>query len=101
MILRKLRRGQFTLQDSLDLHGLNSNEARKLLLEFLRHATQNDMRHVCVIHGKGWRTDGGEGILKTRTRHWLIQCAEVLAFCEAPPNTGGSGAVLVLLKSQP
>ncbi len=99
MILRKLRRGQIPLQDRLDLHGLNSDEARLLLLEFLRHATQHDLRHVCVIHGKGWHTDGGEGILKIRTRHWLTQCPEVLAFCEAPPNAGGGGAVLVLLKN--
>ncbi len=99
MTLRKLRRGQFPLQDSLDLHGLNSDEARKLLLEFLREATQRSLRCVCVIHGKGWQEGGGEGILKTRTRHWLTQCAEVLAFCEAPPNAGGGGAVLVLLKS--
>ncbi|MBI5435669.1 MAG: Smr/MutS family protein [Nitrosomonadales bacterium] len=99
MTLRKLRRGQWPVQDSLDLHGLNSDAARKLLLEFLRDATQNGLRHVCVIHGKGWHTDGGEGILKIRVRHWLTQCAEVLAFCEAPPNAGGGGAVLVLLKS--
>ncbi len=99
MTLRKLRRGQFPLQDRLDLHGLTSDEARKLLLEFLRDATQHGLRHVCVIHGKGWQAGGGEGILKIRVRHWLTQCAEVLAFCEAPPNAGGGGAVLVLLKS--
>ena len=99
MILRKLRRGQFPLQDSLDLHGLNSDEARLLLLEFLRHTTEHDLRHVCIIHGKGRQIGGGDGVLKIRTRHWLTQCAEVLAFCEAPPNAGGGGAVLVLLKS--
>lgn len=101
MVLRKLRRGQFPMQDSLDLHGLNSDEARKLLLEFLRHATQHGLRHICIIHGKGWQAGGGEGILKIRTRHWLTQCAEVLAFCEAPPNAGGSGAAWVLLKATP
>jgi len=99
MTLRKLRRGQFPLQDSLDLHGLTSDEARLLLLEFLRDATQRGLRCVCVIHGKGWHTDGGEGILKTRVRHWLTQCAEVLAFSEAPPNAGGGGAVFLLLRS--
>jgi len=99
MTLRKLRRGRFLIQDSLDLHGLTSDEARLLLLSFLRHAIQNDLRHVCVIHGKGWHSSGGEGILKTRTRHWLSQCAEVLAFCEAPAHLGGGGAVLVLLKN--
>ena len=99
MTLRKLRRGQWPIQDSIDLHGLSSDAARKLLLEFLRDATQHGLRCVCVIHGKGWHTDGGEGILKIRARHWLTQCVEVLAFCEAPPNEGGSGAVKVLLKA--
>lgn len=99
MSLRKLRRGHWPIQDSLDLHGLSSDAARKLLLEFLHHATQHGLRCVCVIHGKGWHTGGGEGILKIRTRHWLTQCAQVLAFCEAPPNEGGGGAVKVLLKT--
>lgn len=99
LTLRKLRRGQFPVQDSLDLHGLNSDEARKLLLEFLRESQQRKLRCVRVIHGKGWHGENGEGILKLRTRHWLTQCPEVLAFCEAPPSHGGGGAVLALLKS--
>ena len=99
MVLRKLRRGQFPIQDTLDLHGLNSDEARRLLLEFLHHAMRSDLRHVCVIHGKGWQAGGGEGVLKIRTRHWLTQCTSVLAFCETPLNAGGGGAVWVLLKS--
>ena len=100
MTLRKLRRGQPPIQDSLDLHGLNSDAARKLLQEFLHEATQCGLRCVCVIHGKGWHADGGEGILKIRTRHWLTQCAEVLAFCEASLQEGGGGAVKVLLKAK-
>ncbi len=97
--LRKLRRGQWPIQDSLDLHGLHSDAARKLLLEFLHDATQHSLRCVCIIHGKGWHTEGGEGILKSRTRHWLTQCLAVLAFCEAPPQEGGAGAVKVLLRA--
>lgn len=97
MTLRKLRRGQFPLQDSLDLHGLASDEARALLLTFLREATARGLRCISVIHGKG-QHGAGEGILKIRARHWLAQCPEVLAFCEAPPRHGGGGAVWVLLK---
>jgi DNA-nicking Smr family endonuclease len=100
MTLRKLRHGQWPLQDSLDLHGLRSDDARKLLLEFLQQAAQRGLRCVCVVHGKGWHTQGGEGILKVRARHWLAQCPQVLAFCEAPTSLGGGGAVLVLLKSR-
>lgn len=99
MTLRKLRRGQWPVQDSIDLHGSTSEEARRLLADFLFHALHNELRCINVIHGKGWRAEGGEGILKIRVRHWLTQHPRVLAFCEAPPNAGGGGAVWVLLKS--
>ena len=97
--LRKLRRGQPPIQDNLDLHGLASDEARRLLQEFLHDAALRGLRCVRVIHGKGWQAGGGEGILKTLARHWLTQCVEVLAFCEAPPGEGGGGAVKALLKA--
>jgi DNA-nicking Smr family endonuclease len=97
MTLRKLRRGQWPPQDSIDLHGLTSDEARRLLVNFLHHAQQRDLRCVNVIHGKGWRAEGGEGILKIRVRHWLTQHPQVLAFCEAPAYAGGGGAVWLLL----
>jgi DNA-nicking Smr family endonuclease len=99
MALRKLRRGQWPVEDALDLHGLQSDAARRLLLEFLQHAAQRGMRCIRIVHGKGRNPDGSDGILKLRTRHWLTQCPEVLAFCEPPPNEGGSGAVKILLKN--
>lgn len=99
MTLRKLRRGEWPVQDRLDLHSLHSEAARRLLLEFLREVTQNGLRCVCIIHGKGRHSEGGDGILKSRVRHWLTQCPEVLAFCETPPDEGGGGAVKVLLKN--
>ena len=98
MTLRKLRRGEWPPQDSLDLHGLSNDEARKSLVEFLHHSTQRGMRCIEVIHGKGWRSEGRDGILKVHTRYWLMQPAQVLAFCEAPLIAGGSGAVWVFLK---
>ena len=99
LTLRNLRRGRWPMQDILDLHGFQSDAARKMLLEFLSDAIQHGQRFVCVIHGKGWQTGGKEGVLKSRVRHWLAQYSEVLAFCEAPQNAGGSGAVWVLLKT--
>lgn len=98
MTLRKLKRGQFPVEDTLDLHGLTTDSARQLLLAFLHDATQQQLRCVAVIHGKGQHTESGESVLKTLTRHWLTQRGEVLAFCEAPPHMGGGGAVWVLLK---
>jgi len=99
MTLRKLRRGGWPIQDSLDLHGNNSDAARKLLQEFLHEAVQHELRCVLVIHGKGLNSQNGEAILRKLTRHWLTQHPRVLGYCDALPKEGGSGAVLVLLKS--
>ncbi len=99
MTLRKLRRGVWPVQDEIDLHGMNSDEARKLLTTFLHQAMQHDLRCVNVIHGKGWHSAQGEGLLKRLARHWLMQHPQVLAFCDAPMNAGGSGAVWVLLRT--
>jgi DNA-nicking Smr family endonuclease len=40
-----------------------------------------------------------EPVLKSRVGGWLMQRDDVLAFCQANPEHGGSGAVLVLLKA--
>jgi DNA-nicking Smr family endonuclease len=56
---------------------------------------------VRVIHGKGRRSPNGEPVLKRRVIGWLAQRGDVLAFCEARPEHGGSGAMVVLLKAGP
>lgn len=98
MSLRKLRRGQFPLQDELDLHGLTSEGARKLLTQFLDDARRSQFRCVNIVHGKGRAPDGGDGLLKRLTRHWLSQHPHVLAWCEPAAAQGGGGAAVVLLK---
>ena len=101
MTLRKLRRGNWPIQGRLDLHGNHTDSARKLLQEFLHVARQHGSRCVLVIHGKGMNSRGGEAVLRKLTRHWLTQHPQVLAFCDAMPDEGGNGAVLVLLKGGP
>jgi DNA-nicking Smr family endonuclease len=98
-VLRKLRRGQWVVQDMVDLHGLNRHQARSLLAEFFGRCLKRGLRCVRVVHGKGLRSPGREPVLKGKVQHWLMQRDEVLAFCEAPKNEGGSGALLVLLKA--
>jgi DNA-nicking Smr family endonuclease len=98
-VLRKLRRGHWVVQNIVDLHGLNREEARSVLAEFLGGCLKGGLRCVRVIHGKGLRSPGREPVLKGKVQRWLAQRDEVLAFCEAPKNQGGSGALLVLLKA--
>lgn len=96
--LLDLRRGRWTLQGELDLHGLTREDARAALSRFLATSLQRGARCVRVIHGKGLGSPGGVSILKQLSRGWLAQREEILAFCQAGPTQGGSGALLVLLR---
>ncbi len=96
-VLRKLRRGHWVVEDELDLHGLKVHEAHERVSQFLRRCAKHCRRCVRVVHGKGLRSPGREPVLKGKVRVWLARRAEVLAFCQAPANQGGSGAMLVLL----
>ena len=98
--LRKLRRGHWVIQSQLDLHGLRTDEAREALAEFLRAVNRRGLRCVRVIHGKGLGSINKEPVLKNKVRNWLTQKEEVIAFCQARPSDGGSGALVVLLKAQ-
>lgn len=97
--LRKLRRGHWILQGELDLHGMISVEARQAVAAFLSMCNKRGLRCVRIIHGKGLGSRNREPVLRTKVKHWLMQKDEVLAFCQARAVDGGSGAVVVLLKS--
>ena len=99
-VLRKLRRGHWVIQSQLDLHGLRTDEAREALADYLRSVTRRGQRCVRIIHGKGLGSVNKEPVLKNKVRNWLVQKEEVLAFCQAKPSDGGSGALVVLLKAQ-
>lgn len=97
--LRKLKRVHWAIQEELDLHGMVSDEARMNLVTFLAECRMRDARCVRIIHGKGLSSKNREPVLKHKVRNWLVQRDDVLAFCQAGPADGGSGAVIVLLKS--
>lgn len=90
-LLRKLRRGHWSIEDEADLHGLTADEASRALEDFVAEARAQRLRCVLVIHGKG------TGVLKTRVRRELTLREDVMAFVEPAAAQGGSGAVVVLL----
>jgi len=97
-VVRKLRRGAWSIQAQLDLHGLRRDEAREQLGAFLREADRHGLRCVRVIHGKGNGSPGREPVLKAKVKSWLVQKSEVIAFAQARAADGGHGALLVLLR---
>jgi DNA-nicking Smr family endonuclease len=99
-VLRKLRRGQYTIQGQLDLHGCTVPEARERVAGFLRDMQVQGRLCVRIIHGKGKSSAGRQPVLKGKVNAWLRQWDAVLAFCSARPNDGGTGAVYVLLRSR-
>lgn len=96
-VTRKLRRGDWSIQRQLDLHGLRRDDARETLSIFIREAYKHGIRCVRVVHGKGLGSPGKAPILKNRVHSWLVQKNEVLAFVQAKPADGGGGALVVLL----
>ncbi len=97
--VRKLRRGFWKIEGHLDLHGYTRVEAKHALTKFLTVALANRWRCVRVVHGKGLGSKNREPVLKKKLVVWLQRLDVVLAFCQAPASDGGSGATLVLLKS--
>ena len=98
-ILRDLRRGRWVIQDEVDLHGLNREQARHLVAGFLHTCLHQGKRCVRIVHGKGHGSPHKLSILRQLVRGWLAQRHEVLAYCQAKPHDGGEGALLVLLRA--
>ncbi len=97
-ILRKLKRGQFSVVASLDLHGMTIDLARNAIHRFFQAERQEIRCCVRLVHGKGNRSERQIPVLKQMVNHWLPQRDEVIAFCSAPAHDGGTGALYVLLK---
>lgn len=96
-VTQKLRKGHWSLQGQIDLHGLRSDEAREALGQFIRDAHKRGWRCVRVVHGKGLGSPGKTPVLKAKVQRWLVQKNEVLAFVQAKGAEGGAGALVVLL----
>ena len=100
-LLRKLRRGFFSVQAHLDLHGLTRVEAKDEVAQFLRESRLQGRRCVLLVHGRGHNSKDQVPVLKEALKVWLARgslARKVLAFCTAQPTDGGAGAVYVLLR---
>lgn len=89
---KNLRRGYYSPDLILDLHGLDQHQSKKEIAALLYACQKEHAQCLCIVHGIGSR------ILKNKVPHWLIQHPDVMAFHQAPLEWGGNGALLVLME---
>lgn len=94
---QEFQQGAIPYQDTLDLHGMTSDNAQKAFLHFMEQAYSTEKRCVLIVHGKGG-LHGKMPIIKNLVNRWLQQHPYTRAFHSAAARHGGSGAVYVLLK---
>ncbi len=100
-LVKRLHRGECSVQDYIDLHGLIEDEAEAELVEFLEDSRRRGFSCVKVIHGRGLRSPG-EPVLKLMVSRLLkgALSKHVRAYATAPPKDGGLGATYILLKGK-
>ncbi len=99
-IIRKLKRGQYSIEAELDMHGMTVAIAKPALAEFIHRSQSLAKRCVKIIHGKGYRSPNQQPVLKAHINRWLRRSDAVIAFSSARQIDGGTGAVYVLLKQK-
>lgn len=96
--LRRPKHGE--IQETLDLHGKNTERALRDLDSFIQRTRAAGRRSVRVITGKGLRSEGGTPVLKKAVERWLRRSgADRVARVEpAPRHLGGGGALILFLR---
>lgn len=97
--LRKLRQAWWPIGSQIDLHGQTRDEARQALINFIEISQQHGTRCVRIIHGQGFGSTTGEGLLRSLVAQWLTQMNAISAFSTAPKAHGGRGALLALIRT--
>ena len=90
--LKKLRRGDYSPELFLDLHGLTQAQAKQELGALIAACRREHVFCACVMHGHG------KHVLKQQTPLWLAQHPHVMAFHQAPKEYGGDAALLALIE---
>ncbi|MCD6561774.1 MAG: Smr/MutS family protein [Deltaproteobacteria bacterium] len=100
-LMQRLKKGEFPVQDYLDLHGLVKQEAESRIRDFLLQNHRLGLRCVLVVHGRGLNSENHIPVLKKLLPVWLNRGPVkkiVLAFSTARSYDGGTGAIYILLR---
>ena len=102
-VARRLHRGEFAIEDYIDLHGHTVPAAEQAFDALLKRALEKGKRAVLIVHGRGLSSPG-KPVLKTKVKEWLTRGPWrrwVMAYSSAQSYDGGVGATYVLLRKHP
>ena len=80
------------IEDSLDLHSFSPRDVRSVVEEYLKEAAARGFREVRLIHGRG------TGTQRAMVQSLLQGHPLVSHYFDAPPERGGWGATVAVLK---
>jgi len=101
---RALAKGKRMPEAKLDLHGTTLIAAERAVTRFIADASEQNLRVVLIVTGKGTRLEGGRvfgGRIRAEFPGWLERPenrARIAGVRPAHPRHGGSGAFYVLLR---
>lgn len=102
-LFKKLEKGELTVYESIDLHGMTTLEAEVYMANTIDSQRYHHMTCIRIVHGKGYNVgdtpyDKPVPKLKNFTARYLAEHPRVLAYVSCPQNRGGTGAVYVLIR---
>jgi len=101
--LNKLKNGEFSVQETLDLHGFSIENARMAFEEFITDSIREGLHCVKIVHGRGLKSKTAP-VLKENLKAWILRAMNrkwVTAFSSARMCDGGPGATYIILKKSP
>ena len=102
-VVSRLHKGDFSIQDFIDLHGLGLTEAEAQFHAFLKYAITRRRKAVLIVHGRGLRSTS-EPVLKSNVVKWINSRTWrkwIVAYASARLCDGGAGATYILLRDTP
>lgn len=103
LVMEKLRNGEFSVQQVVDLHGLSIESARETFEYLLGDAVRKNLNCIKVIHGRGLKSKR-DPIIKDYLKTWIVRAMHrkwITAFSNAVMPEGGPGATYILLRNKP
>ncbi len=86
------------IQETVDLHGFNIASAKVELEDFILRCKRKRIEKVLIIHGKGLHSEGGNAVLRTAVKNWLMTSSYIGEIGHPSEKEGGCGATWAIIK---